>query len=147
MVGVGILTAVTMTPSPAPRRVQPQGQQAKGMREKAWWLMRERRKFTINTLLETLADGSERDAKGNLFQYIRRLEGAGVLARSAQRLRGDSRTTSHGHVIWILVRDVGRMAPVWRTVQQVLWDPNSQSVVLPETSTVSAVVTATGGTA
>lgn len=26
-------------------------------------------------------------------------------------------------------RDVGRMAPVWRSVQRVLWDPNSQSVL------------------
>lgn len=129
MVGVGILTVVTMTPSPAPRRVNPPGQYAKGMRAKAWWLMRQKRKFTLNCLLETLADGSERDAKSNLLQYIRRLERAGVLERSAQRLRGDSRTTSHGRVIWILVRDVGRMAPVWRTVQQVLWDPNRQMVI------------------
>lgn len=146
MVGVGILTVVTMTPSPAPRRVRPQGQHAKGMRAKAWWLMREKRKFTVNCLLETLAGGGERAAKKNLLEYIRSLEGAGVLARSAQRLRSDS-GNGPGYVIWILVRDVGRMAPVWRNVQQVLWDPNSQSVVQREASTVSAFATATGGTA
>lgn len=145
MVGVGILTVVTITPSPARRRFNPPGQYAKGIRGKAWWLMRQKRKFTLDSLLETLADGSERAAKSNLLQYIRRLEVAGVLTRSAQRLRSDCH--GPGHVIWILVRDVGRMAPVWRSVQQVLWDPNSQSVVQREASTVSAFATATGGTA
>ena len=114
-----------MTPSPAPRRGRPHGQRALGMREKAWWLMRQKRKFTLNCLLETLAGGGERDAKSNLSQYIRRLERAGVLARSGQRSHGES-------LIWILVRDVGRMAPVWRTVQQVLWDPNRQMVIAPD---------------
>jgi hypothetical protein len=101
------------------------------MREKAWWLMRQKRKFTLNCLLETLAGGGERDAKSNLLQYIRRLERAAVLVRSSQRLRGDS-MTSPGYVVWILVRDVGRMAPVWRSVQQVLWDPNRQTAIAPD---------------
>ncbi len=131
MVGASILTVVTMTPSPAPRRGRPHGQRALGMREKAWWLMRQKRKFTLNCLLETLAGGGERDAKSNLLQYIRRLERAAVLVRSSQRLRGDS-MTSPGYVVWILVRDVGRMAPVWRSVQQVLWDPNRQTVIAPD---------------
>lgn len=121
-------TPTTATITTPPRRGRPHGQRALGMRQKSWWLMREKRKFTLNALLETLAGNGERDAKSNLLQYIRRLERAGVLARSAQRLHGDS-LTSPGHVIWILVHDVGRAAPVWRSVQRVLWDPNSQSIL------------------
>jgi len=56
-----------------------------GLRERAWWLMRELRKFTVADLLTTLADGSERDAHGNLGRYLSVLEQAGVVQRMRRR--------------------------------------------------------------
>lgn len=102
-----------------------------GLRARAWWVMRERRKFTLDMLLETVASGAEKDARSNLAKYLGHLERAGVLVRSKHRLPGDS-LTSPGHVVWILARDVGRHAPVWRSTQKALWNPNAQCVVEPE---------------
>lgn len=101
-----------------------------GLRERAWWLMRELRKFTLTDLLTTLADGTERDAAGNLARYLRGLERAGVVVRMRRRVPGDS-PQSNGHVVWWLKRDLGRMPPVWRAAQGAVFDPNSGEVLTP----------------
>lgn len=106
-------------------RGRPLGTQASGLREKAWRLMRIKGKFTLEVLLETLADGTERDAKSNLLKYITRLESCGVLVRAKNRLPGEA-LTSPGYVVWVLARDLGRLAPVCRKHGGVLWDPNSR---------------------
>lgn len=99
-----------------------------GLRERAWWLMRELRKFTLADLLTTLADGSERDARDNLGKYLRVLERVGVLARMRRRVAGVA-PTSNGYVLWWLKRDLGRLAPVWRQRQGVVFDPNAGEVL------------------
>ena len=111
-----------------PGRGRPAGQRALGLRARVWWLIREKRRVTLDVLLTTLADGQEKDAASNILKYLARLEQHGVIERSAQRQPGTV-LTSPGHVIWNLTRDLGRMAPVWRQKERVLFDPNSgQSV-------------------
>lgn len=99
-----------------------------GLRERAWWLMREMRKFTISDLLTTLADGTERDAAGNLGKYISVLERVGVVQRMKRRVPGVA-MTSNGHIVWWLKHDLGRRAPVWRQRHGVVFDPNAGGVM------------------
>ena len=99
-----------------------------GLRERAWWLMRELRKFTLADLLTTLADGSERDAAGNLSRYLRGLECAGVITRMQRKVPGTS-PHSNGHTLWWLKRDLGRIPPVWRAPLRQVFDPNSNTVL------------------
>lgn len=90
--------------------------------------MRQVPRFTLDDLLLTLAEPGMRDAPGNLLKYVRALERVGVLVRLERRAPGQART-SNGHVIWRLARDLGRQAPVWRSRQQQLWDPNARCAI------------------
>lgn len=115
---------------PAKRRGRgrPAANTSTGLRERAWRLMRIVPRFTLDEMLFTLADGSERDAPSNLQRYIRALERVGVVKRLTRRAPGEA-PTSNGHVVWRLARDLGRQAPVWRSAEQKLWDPNSQALL------------------
>lgn len=124
--------AVTEAVASVPRG-RPLPTRAKGLREQAWWLMRERRKFDLATLLDTLATGEEANAENNLLKYIHVLERAGVLVRSKHRTPHTvGMVGSTGHTVWMLVRDLGRHAPVWRRSQHGLFDPNAGCLVAAE---------------
>ena len=98
-----------------------------GLRQRAWWVMRRRIGFTLIELLATLADGSERDAAGNLGKYLRALEKAGVVRRHAGRQPGAA-LTSPGSLRYQLIINAGRKAPVWRAKTNTVFDPNSGKV-------------------
>ena len=134
------LTSPTATCRVARRRGRPYTQCTTGLRARAWWVIRKEGYFTLEKLLFSVADGSERDATANLQKYISALERVGVLARLERREPGAA-ATSNGHVVWRLVRDLGRKAPVWRSVQQVLFDPNSGALI-PVLAAVPAAVPA-----
>lgn len=108
----------------APQRLDP------GLRGRCWWLMRQVSTFTIHQLLETYADGTEKQAQSNLGFYLRRLEAHGVVERLERRQPGVT-SSSNGFIVWRLKRNLGALAPVWRRLQKVLWDPNRQEVVAP----------------
>ena len=105
----------------------PVGVKASGLRVKAWRSIRHLRKFTLNELLDINATGAEKDAPSNLLKYLARLEQHGVIVRLARRV-GDS-LTSPGYVVWRLANDLGWDAPVWRSVEKVLWNPNKNAAV------------------
>ncbi|MCV2359661.1 hypothetical protein LNV08_11840 [Paucibacter sp. TC2R-5] len=111
-------------------RGKPPAKKSSGLRERAWWVMRQKGQFTRDDLLTTLADGTYKDAPSNLQKYITALERVGVLARLKRRAPGNT-LTSNGHVIWRVARDLGRAAPVWRPKQQELLDPNSGALLRP----------------
>ena len=115
-----------LTDRPERRRVA----RTTGLRERAWWVMRNARKFTVATLLDTLSDGSERDADGNLRRYLCALEKAGVVERTGRRVPGAA-PQSRGHAVWRLKRDLGRLAPVCRQRHGTVYDPNSGEVLPP----------------
>lgn len=120
-----IASGKTIASGQGKKRVRTAG----GLRERAWWLMRQTRRFTIADLLDTLADGSERDAHGNLSKYVRALERAGIVQRMRRRVPGLA-LTSPGAILWWLKRDLGRQAPVWRMHKAEIYDPN-QCVAIP----------------
>lgn len=98
-----------------------------GLRQRAWWVMRRRISFTLPELLATLADGTERDAAGNLRKYISALVLAGIIKREAERQPGAA-LTSNGYHRYQLVVNAGRKAPVWRAKNGTVYDPNSDTV-------------------
>lgn len=89
----------------------------RGLRARAWWLMRELGRWTLPDLLTTLADGSEGNAEANLRRWLMVLERAEIVARLKRQ--------ANGLPIWRLVHDLGREPPVWRRAHDVVFDPNS----------------------
>lgn len=98
------------------------------LRQRAWWLIRQQRTFTLHDLLTTLCDGSEKSAYYSLMKYVVLLERVGLLQRLKRKAPGLS-NLSRGHVIWRLIRDLGRMPPVARYHDTVVFDPNSQTTL------------------
>jgi hypothetical protein len=92
----------------------------RGLRQRAWWVLRARKTLTLAELLATLADGSEKNAADNLRRYLKRLAEAGFLAVSPPRAGVAPR--------YRVVRDNGRKAPVVRQSAGTVYDPNSGEV-------------------
>lgn len=104
-----------------------QRKMTRGLRQRAWWVMRRRVAFTLPELLNTLASGAERAAESNLGKYLRALAKAGILKTEAVRAPGTS-LTSNGNLRYRLVIDQGRQAPVWRISRNEVFDPNDSAV-------------------
>lgn len=100
--------------------------QTHGLRERAWWVMRRRGAFTLPELLETVADGSQKDATGNLGKYLRALTRAGILTVEAQRAGGHA-LTSNGFLRYRLALDLGIKPPVWLASRNEVYDPNGDT--------------------
>lgn len=96
---------------------------ARGLRVRAWWLMRQVGRWTLPDLLTTLADGSQRSPRTNLLRYLYGLERVGIVRRAKRVVPGD-RPGSRGHVLWMLARDLGPRAPVLRDDRREVYDPN-----------------------
>ena len=96
-----------------------------GLRERAWWELRNKGLASLKQIVSTHADGSEKAADINLYKYLVALEKAGILVRQAQRLPARQ---SRGRVQWRLAIDLGLQAPVWRQKARTVYDPNSGRV-------------------
>ena len=100
----------------------------RGLRQRAWWVMRRHGVFTLTELLATLASGTERDAESNLGRYVRALAKAGIL--KVEGRASPEKMTSNGCYRYRLAVDNGRKAPVWRQRTGTVYDPND-GVVYP----------------
>lgn len=98
------------------------------LRQQAWWLMRQRGVFTLNDLLLTLSDGTEKNAYRSLMKYVGLLERVGILQRLKRKEPGIS-SLSRGRVIWRLARDLGRNPPIAKSRDTIIFDPNSQTTL------------------
>lgn len=104
----------------APRTV------TQGLRARAWWVMREQKRFTLPGLLAIVADSRQRDAASNLGKYLRHLTQAGILAEDGRD--APARLTDNGVKRYRLVKSIGPKAPVWRASQNEVYDPNTGAV-------------------
>ncbi|BCB26451.1 hypothetical protein SKTS_13370 [Sulfurimicrobium lacus] len=95
------------------------------LRMKAWRAMRQRKKFSLGDLLVLVANGGEKAIENNVGQYLRALERAGYLTRMARREPGTA-MTSNGFIRYLLVKDSGPLAPIWRPSKETVYDPNTQ---------------------
>lgn len=96
---------------------------SRGLRARAWWIIREKKSVTLDQLLHTLNDGSQRDAESNLRRYLSALAKAGILKIGDKRKKGDA-LTSNGFKIYNLVVDCGREAPVVRVRLNEVYAPD-----------------------
>lgn len=81
-----------------------------GLRQRAWWLMVREGVFTLDSLLYTVATGTERNAEDNLARYLRALEGTGFIKRLDPR-----KGASENQPVWSINRErAGRKAPIYR---------------------------------
>jgi len=92
-------------------------------RERAWRSMRIRRRFTIGDVTSDADSGDGTDAYGNARRYIAQLKSAGYVAELPRREVG-SAIGSNGFKRFILRRDTGPVAPVFRARQKCLHDFN-----------------------
>ncbi|MFM2056077.1 MAG: hypothetical protein RLY71_462 [Pseudomonadota bacterium] len=109
-------------------RHQAAAQPHRPLRVRAWWVMRESAVFSLQDLLFTVADGSERCAAHNLRAYIRALEEVAVLVQ----VRAHGLQHLAQQPAWRLARDLGPIAPVARRQpHHQVWDGNRRAPVLP----------------
>lgn len=112
------------------RAAEPNGRlriKSGGLRQRAWWILRNRKQTTLDGLLDTLGDSSQKSASSNLGRYLRALEACGILKRREQRAPGKS-LTSNGHVVWQLVIDCGLEAPVFRVSRKEVYAPSTKAI-------------------
>lgn len=95
----------------------------RGIRARAWWLMRQMGRWTMHDLLTTVSDGSLKGARTSLCRYMTALEAVGVLRRGKRGVAvpGSDKPLT----LWILADDLGRRAPVLRAERGELYDPNA----------------------
>jgi hypothetical protein len=94
----------------------------RSLRVRAWWCMRSMPSFSVDSLLQTIATGSEHAARNNLVRYIAALEAAQVLQRlPALRRAAPAR--------WTLANDLGLLAPVVCRGLNQISDPNSGALI------------------
>ncbi len=99
------------------------------LRQKAWRAMQIKGKFTLSDLVRTVVavDSPAKDPRNNLGRYVKALCTAGILVEMKRRTAPAS-PTSNGEKRWMLVRDLGRDAPVMRE-QGGVYDPNSGQII------------------
>jgi hypothetical protein len=83
------------------------------LRDKAWRALRMMGKATIPDLMERASLGTERAGQNNLHRYLRALGRAGYVRELPRRAAGDA-LTSNGFKRWMLIRDTGPQAPIFR---------------------------------
>lgn len=102
------------------------------LRQTAWRAMQIKQKFSLSDLIRNAlpAEKSPKDPRNNLGRYVKALADAGVLVEMKHRLPPTT-PTSRGEKRWMLVRDLGRQAPVLRGASTI-FDPNSGRVIEAE---------------
>lgn len=94
------------------------------IRSRAWSAMRMRRQFTLPDIIMDAATAEDRAPEDNLGRYLRALHSAGIVAPLPRRAEGGP-LTSNGYKVWVLRRDLGRLAPIVLSKVKAVRDRNS----------------------
>ena len=97
---------------------RPGRQVGRGLRARAWWVLRKDGRASLDGLLSVVAEGREKDARSNLSRYLHGLGKAGILQED----------TRNGKPVWVLEKNLGRKPPVIRFTQGVVFDPNHGAI-------------------
>lgn len=97
-------------------------------RDRAWRSMRVRRQFTIADIVADAAADGDTDPESNVGRYLRALGMAGYVKEMRERAPG-TRLTSNGFKRFVLVKDTGPVAPVYRPKARTLHDYNLQEEI------------------
>lgn len=85
----------------------------RSLRQRAWNVMRMRDMFTVSDILETVCDGTEKNAEGNIRQYCAALHRAGIL-KITQRTKS-----------YFLPKGQGPLCPAYNREQNYVLDRNT----------------------
>ena len=99
-----------------------------GLRARAWAAMRAQGQFTVGGLVEIAVKGGEAYPHNNIRAYVRKLEAAGYVARLRRRQAGTA-PTSNGYIRYLLLKNTGPKAPIWRPRKGALFDPNTRAEI------------------
>lgn len=97
----------------------------RGLRARAWWVLRKNKAMTIVEIQSTVCHGHERSAESNLRRWFAALLKAGVVTATKV---DDGIPTSNGSNCYRLVIDLGPKPPVVRANGGEIFDPNSDEV-------------------
>ena len=105
---------------PCQRKGRAAGSAGRTLRQRAWTVMRMADHFSVDSLLQTVSDGDERNAENNLRNYCRALHRAGLLGRTARS--GD----------YFLRRemDSGPLAPSYNRAEKCVTDRNTGRIFM-----------------
>lgn len=93
-------------------------------RERAWRAMRVRKVFTIGEVVADAVSEAEGQPRDNAARYINRLKQAGYIKEAPRRVPGTA-IGSNGFKRFVLVRNTGPRAPVYREALASIHDPNT----------------------
>lgn len=93
-------------------------------RQRAWASIRFNRRFTISQIVRAAARNDEKNARENARKYIALLAAAGFVKELPRRAPGNA-ISSNGFKRFMLVRDTGRRAPVYRESLHAMHDFNT----------------------
>lgn len=93
-------------------------------RQRAWASIRFNQRFTIGQIVRAAAREGEKNARENARKYIAQLAAAGFVKELPRRAPGHAHG-SNGFKRFMLVRNTGRRAPVFRAEMQVMRDFNT----------------------
>lgn len=98
------------------------------LRQKAWRAMQIKHKFTLADLVRNTvpSESSYKDPRNNIWRYVRALTQVGILVEMKRRMPPASGIGIR-EKRWMLVRDLGRKAPVVRD-KGCVFDPNSGAI-------------------
>jgi len=98
-----------------------------GLRDRAWRLLRIRRKASVPEIVGVLMDAGSNSAdikraENNLSKYFRQLMRAGYVTE--MRREAPDSPTSNGAKRFFLARDTGLLSPIPKTAQAAVYDQN-----------------------
>lgn len=112
-----------ITSGPTGRRNRPR-EVRNTLRERAWRSMRMRGRFTIPDIVSDAASEGDGRPGDNIQRYLRSLRDAGYVVELPRRAEGAA-MTSNGFKRWMLVRNTGPRAPVFRAQVNAVHDFNT----------------------
>lgn len=95
------------------------------LRVRVWAALRIRRKASMPEIIALVAKGGEKDIDSNIGKYLRALAKAGYLKQLPRREPGVA-PTSNGYARYLLLKDTGPLAPVWRPAKNTVYDQNTE---------------------
>lgn len=93
-------------------------------RQRAWTSMRFNGRFTIGQIVRAAARADDKNARENARKYVAQLRRAGFVKELPKRAPGTA-LNSNGFKRFMLVRNTGRLAPVYRQELQAMHDFNT----------------------
>lgn len=93
-------------------------------RDRAWRAMRIRRRFTVGDIVSDAGRDGDGQPEDNARRYISRLKQAGYIGELPKRRTGTA-LSSNGFKQFVLLKNTGPRAPIWRSEANTIHDFNT----------------------